>query len=38
MEAGLTDTLYDIDFIIDLIDAREPKAKKRGAYKKRISN
>ena len=38
MEAGLTDTLYDIDFIIDLIDAREPKAKKRGSYKKRISN
>ena len=38
MEAGLTDTLHDIDFVIDLIDAREPKAKKRGSYKKRISN
>lgn len=38
MEAGLTDTLMDIDFIIDLIDARKPAPKKRGAYKKRISN
>ena len=38
MEAGLTDTLHDIDFIIDLIDARGPKGKKRGSYKKRISN
>ena len=38
MEAELTDTLYDIDFIIDLIDAREPKSNKRGPYKKRISN
>ena len=38
MEAGLTDTLHGMDFIIDLIDAREPKDKKRGSYKKRISN
>ena len=38
MEAGLTDTLLDIDFMIDLIDAREPKPKKRGPYKKQISN
>ena len=38
MEAGLTDTLHDVDFIIDLIDARAPAPKKRGSYKKRISN
>ena len=38
MEAGLADTLYDIDFIVDLIDAKEAKPKKRGPYKKRISN
>ena len=37
IEAGLTDTLHDIDFIIDLIDVREPKSKKHGPYKKRIS-
>ena len=38
MEAGLTDKLHDIGFIVDLIDAREPKNRKRGPYKKRISN
>ena len=38
MEAGLTDTLHDIDFIIDLLDTREPKFRKRGPYKKHISN
>lgn len=35
MEAGLTETLLDMDFIIDLIDAREPEPKKRGPYKKK---
>ena len=38
MEAGLTDTLLDIGFILDLIDARQAKPTKRGPYKKRISN
>ena len=38
MQAGLTDTLYDMGLIVDLIDAREPKSNKRGPYKKRISN
>ena len=38
MEAGLTSILHEIDFIIDLIEDREPVPKKRGPYKKRISN
>lgn len=38
MEAGLTKHLLDTDFIVDLIDSREPAPKKRGSYKKRISN
>ena len=35
MEAGLTDTLHDISWIVGLIDARE--AKPRGPYKKSSS-
>ena len=35
MEAGLSDTLHDIDWIVDLIDTRRPPPKKRGPYKKR---
>ena len=39
MEAGLTDTLHDIDFIIDLIDKDALKPAPRGPYRnKRISN
>ena len=39
MEAGLTKTLLDTDFIVDLIDSKEPEPKKRGPYKKKeISN
>nr|VFJ59195.1 MAG: DDE domain-containing protein [Candidatus Kentron sp. FM]VFJ60311.1 MAG: DDE domain-containing protein [Candidatus Kentron sp. FM]VFK12527.1 MAG: DDE domain-containing protein [Candidatus Kentron sp. FM] len=34
MEAGLSDTLRDISWIGELIDARAPKPKERGAYKK----
>ena len=34
LEAGLTDTLLGFDFMIDLIDAKESKPKKRGPYKK----
>ena len=38
MEAGIADTVYDLEFIVGLIDEREPPAKKRGPYKKRNSN
>ncbi len=38
MEAGITDTLHDLDFIVKLIDERAPAPKKRGPYKKKISN
>ena len=38
MAAGVSDKLHDIDWIIGLIDARTPQTKKRGPYKKRISN
>ncbi|MGD2118228.1 MAG: IS1 family transposase [Chromatiales bacterium] len=38
MEAGLSDTAYDMEWIIGLIDANAPVPKKRGAYKKRNSN
>lgn len=38
MQAGLTDTAHDMGFIVDLIEAREPKPAKRGPYKKRNSN
>ena len=37
-EAGIADSVYDLDFIVKLIDDREPEPKKRGPYKKRISN
>ena len=38
MEAGLTDTLHDVGFILDMIEARQASPKKRGPYKKNISN
>ncbi|MEZ5725408.1 MAG: IS1 family transposase [Paracoccaceae bacterium] len=41
MAAGVSDTLYDMEWIVGLIDARAPEPKKRGPYKKRqpeISN
>ena len=38
MQAGLTDTAYDVKFIVDLIDVREPAPAKRGPYKRKISN
>ena len=38
MEAGLTKVLYDAEWIVGLMDARAPKPKKRGPYKKRNSN
>ena len=37
MEAGVSDTLHDMEWIVGLIDARAPEPKKRGPYKKRIS-
>ncbi|SEW32167.1 DDE domain-containing protein [Aliiroseovarius sediminilitoris] len=41
MAAGLTDRLWDVEDIVELVDANEPAPKKRGPYKKRqpgISN
>ena len=38
MEAGLSDTLHDMEWIVGLIDANAPEPKKRGSYKKRNSN
>ena len=38
MEAGLTGRLWDIADIIDLIEKDRPRPRKRGPYKKRISN
>ena len=40
MEAGLSDTAHDMEWIVGLIDARAPKPGPRGPYKKRakISN
>ena len=38
MEAGVSDTLRDVEWIVSLIDARAPTLKKRGPYKKQISN
>lgn len=38
MEAGLTKELHGTDWIVDMMDARAPKPKKRGPYKKRNSN
>ena len=38
MEAGISKTLHDAEWIIGLMDARAPKPKKRGPYKKRNSN
>lgn len=35
MEAGLTDTLHDLEWIVGLIDARAPKPGRRGPYKKK---
>lgn len=39
MYAGLTDTLHDVDLIVDLLEKSEnAKPRKRGPHKKRISN
>ena len=38
MAARITGKLRDVEWIVDLIDAREPKAMKRGPYRPRISN
>jgi len=37
MAAGITDTLRDVEWIVDLIDANTPKPGPRGPYKKRNS-
>jgi hypothetical protein len=38
MAAGLTDRLCDMKDLVALIDAAAPKPRKRGPYKKKISN
>ena len=38
MYAGLTDCVWSMSDIVGLIDAAKPATKKRGPYKKRISN
>ena len=35
MEAGVTDKLHDIEWIIEIADSMEPAPKKRGPYKKK---
>ena len=38
MAAGIDSTLHDVDWIVDVVDARQPKPGPRGPYKKRNSN
>ena len=38
MVAGVSDTLHDLEWVVDLIDARAPKPGPRGSYKKNNSN
>lgn len=38
MEAGITDHVWSMEEIVDMIDAAAPQLPKRGAYKPRISN
>ncbi len=38
MEAGIAESVYDLEFIVGLIDERAPAPKKRGPYKKKISD
>ena len=38
MEAGLSDTVRDMEWIAELVDARAPKPGRPKTYKKRISN
>ncbi len=35
MEAGITNTVHDMEWIVSLIDARAPKPGPRGPYRKR---
>jgi hypothetical protein len=38
MAAGVTDKLWEVSDIVALWEAIEPKASKRGTYKKQISD
>jgi hypothetical protein len=37
MAAGLTDKLWSFEDIVALVDAAEPRPRKRGPYRKRIA-
>ena len=38
MEAGVTDRLWEIADVVDMVEAAAPKPRPRGPYRKRISN
>ena len=38
MEAGLTDTLHDMDWLVDLVEQAAPKPRRPKTYRTRISN
>ena len=38
MEAGVADHVWTVEEMVGLLEAAEPKGKKRGPYKKRDSN
>lgn len=38
IEAGVSDTVRDMDWVVSLIDEKAPPLKKRGPYKKRVKN
>jgi hypothetical protein len=37
MAAGVTDTLWDVDMIVRVVEAYEPKPAKRGQYRKTLA-
>ena len=38
MEAGLSETVWDMDDLVRIMDERAPRPGPRGSYKKQISN
>ena len=37
MTAGLTRTLHDMDWLVDLVDAAEPPPRRPDTYRRRLS-